>query len=298
MRPKNLRSIASANKRLGLAFLLPGLGFLFVFLIIPILYSMYMSVFEWEIFDLGRERVFVGFDNFIRAFTDKLFLNAAGNTLLIVGVCLAFELVIGFIIALLIWNIQRPLKLLHAVILLPMITSPVIVALIWRLMYHPNYGIMNYVLKYILGLPAQAWLGDANLALPSIMLVDIWQMTPFVVLILYAALINIPADCIEAAFVDGASYGQMVRCIILPFMGPAILLVLMMRTMDLVRIFDTVFILTGGGPMNSTETLSTYIHKTGFQQYEMGYSMALSLITLACIILISIGYAKARKRGG
>ena len=257
-----------------------------------------MSLYEWKLFDLGRDKAFVGLDNFLRIFSDELFVNAAANTLTIVFFCLIVELVLGFCIALSLWNIQRSLKAVHALILLPMITSPVIVALIWRLIYDPQFGILNYVLRTVLGIANPAWLGDANLALPSVIIVDIWQMTSFVILILYASMTNIPLDCVEAAVVDGASYGQMVRYVIIPSSLSAVVLVMMLRTMDLFRIFDTIYVLTRGGPGSATESLSTYIYKTSFLHYDMGYAMALSLITLACIIIISMSYMKATKISG
>ena len=295
MRLKTFRTIASSEKRLGLAFLLPSTAFLLVFLFAPIVYSIYMSLFKWKLFDLGRQRVFIGLGNFVRLFSDKLFLNAAGNTLLIVAVCLLVEIVLGFFIALMLWNTQRSLKIVHAIILLPMITSPVIVALIWRFIYDPQFGILNYVLKRMIGISEIAWLGDVSTALPSIMIVDIWQMTSFVILILYASLTTISTECIESAFVDGASFTKVVFRIIIPFILPAVFLVVILRTMDLFKIFDTIFVLTRGGPGSATESFSTYIYQTSFHYYEMGYAMALSLITLACILIISIGYLMARK---
>ena len=298
VRTKTLRTIAASEKRLGIAFLIPSSAFLFVFLFIPIGYSIYMSLFKWKLFDLGRQREFVALENFLRIFSDKFFINAAGNTLLIVGICLVIEMILGFIIALTLWNMQRSLKVVHAIIMLPMITSPVIVALIWRSIYDPQFGILNYVLKITLGISNVAWLGDVSLALPSVMIMDIWQMTSFVILILYASMTTVPTDCIESAFVDGASFLKMVFRIIIPFTLPAIFLVIILRTMDLFRIFDTIYVLTRGGPSSASESLSIYIYKTSFQFHEMGYAMALSLITLMCILLVSAGYLKARNARG
>jgi multiple sugar transport system permease protein len=254
-----------------------------------------MSLYRWRLFDLGRARDFVGLENYIRIFSDAMFLNAAKNTFLIVAVCLIVEIVLGFLIALVLWNMQKSLRVVHAIIMLPMITSPVIVALIWRFMFDPQFGIINYVLRAGFGITGIAWLADVNLALPSVMIMDIWQMTPFVILILYASMTTIPNDCIESAFVDGASFWKMVYRIFIPFILPAILLVMILRIMDLFRIFDTIFVLTRGGPGSATESLSIYIYRTSFQFHEMGYAMALSLVTLLCILLVSIGYIGARR---
>jgi len=254
-----------------------------------------MSLYKWRLFDLGRQKEFVALSNFTRIFSDKLFMNAAGNTLLIVGVCLVIEIALGFIIALALWNTQKSLRVIHAIIMLPMITCPVVVSLIWRVIYDPSFGILNYALKRMFGITGLAWLGDVTTALPSVMLMDIWQMTSFVILILYASMTTVPTDCVESAFVDGASFVKTVRHIIIPFMLPAILLVIILRIMDLFRIFDTIYVLTRGGPSSATESLSIYIYKTSFEFHEMGYAMALSLVTLLCILVLSIGYLRARK---
>ena len=294
---KTSQTFEASERKLGLAFLLPSSIFLVIFLFAPIIYSIYMSLFGWRLFDLGRQKEFVGFANFLRMFSDELFINAATNTLLLVTVCLFFEMVLGFLIALTLWNIQRSLKIVHSIILLPMITSPVIVALIWRYLFDPQFGFLNYILKIAFGITGMAWLGDVSTALMSIMIVDIWQMTSFVILILYAGMTTIPTECVESAFVDGASYGKMVHHIILPFMFPTIFLVMILRTMDLLKIFETIFVLTRGGPGAATESFSTYIYKTGFVFFDMGYATSLSIVTFAFILLVSIGYLKARSTG-
>jgi len=170
-----------------------------------------------------------------------------------------------------------------------MITAPVVVALIWRYIYDPVFGVLNYVTSS-LGLGSHAWLGETALALPSIMAVDIWQMTSFGVLILYAGLTVVPMENVEAAMIDGASYWQTIRYVVFPFISPLVLLVVMIRTMDLLRIFDMVLPLTRGGPGTATETLSTYIYRVGFRNTEMGYASALSMATLFGILLISLGF--------
>lgn len=284
------------ERRLGYAFILPGVFFLGFFIFIPILYSIYMSLFEWKLFDLGKVKTFVGLDNFIKIFSDKVFMTAMMNTLTIVAVCLVIEIILGFIISLSLWNIKKSMKVAQSIILLPMITSPVIVGLIWRFIYDPQFGIINYVLKNTIGVGNIAWLGNADTALLSVIIVDIWQMTSFVILILYAGMTSIPNEYLEAAQVDGTTYLQTVRYMIIPSISHYIILVFMMRTMDLFKIFDTVYVLTRGGPGYATETLSVYTYKTSFQFYDMGYAMALSLVSLICILVISISYMKLMKK--
>ncbi len=295
MEKKRTGALTKADRRLGYAFLLPALIFLAVFVIIPLAYTLFMSLFEWTIFDLGRERVFVGLGNYLKTIGDSVFLDVIWNTLRLVFFCLVIEVLLGLAISLCLWNIKRRLRAVHAFILLPMITAPVIVALIWRYIYDPVFGILNYVTGS-LGLGTMAWLGDSKLALPSIMAVDIWQMTSFVILVLYAGLTVIPMDTVESAMIDGASYRQMIRHILVPYIMPLILLVTMIRTMDLLKIFDVVLPLTRGGPGSATETLSTYIYRIGFRNYEMGYASALSMLTLIGILIVSLGFIRAMNR--
>lgn len=293
MKKVKLSPIATADRRLGYAFLFPGMLFLTVFVFAPIIYSLYMSLYEWTIFDLGRDRNFVGLGNFTRILQDSIFMDVIRNTVTLVVVCLIIEMILGFLISIGLWNIRRSLKAVHSFILLPMITAPVVVALIWRFIYDPVFGILNFVLGRTFGVSGLAWLGDAGLALISIMVVDIWQMTSFVILVLYAGLTVVPMENVESAMIDGASYWQTIRYIVVPFILPLFFLVMMIRTMDLLRIFDTVMVLTRGGPGSATETLSTYIYRAGFRNFEMGYATALSIVTLIGILIISLGFVKA-----
>ncbi len=282
------------ERRLGYAFVTPALLFLFVFIFLSIAYSFYMSFFEWKLFDLGKSKTFVGLKNYLKIFSDEVFGVALGNTLLLTACCLVFELMFGFLIALALWTLKKQLRVIQTLILLPIITSPVIVGLLWRYIYDPQFGLLNYVLKNTLGVTF-GWLGDPNLALPSIMITDIWQLTPFVILVLYAGMTSISEDCVEAAQVDGAGFWMTVRSVVLPSIAPMISFCALMRTMDLFKIFDAVFVLTKGGPGYATETVALYTYKTGFTYYEMGYPMALSIVTLLCILALSAGFLRKRK---
>ena len=254
-----------------------------------------MSFFDWELFDLGKDKVFVGLANYLRMFDDEVFGISLKNTLVIVIVCLLSETTLGFLIALTLSTINRKMRIVQSIILLPMITSPVIVGLIWRYIYDPQFGILNYFLKNTLGIADLAWLGNSSLSLTSVMIVDIWQMTPFVVLVLYAAMMGMSESRIEAARVDGATFWQIVRFVVLPSITPMIAFVMLIRSMDLFKIFDTIYVMTKGGPGYSTETLALYTYKTAFSHYNMGYAMSLSIITLVCIASISLIYIKSRK---
>jgi len=296
MRKKNSwDKLRISELKMGYSFLMPAVLFIFLFIFVSILYSFYMSFFQWDLFDLGKVKSFVGVGNYLKTFSDSVFKTSMLNTILLVSVCLIVETVLGFLIALTLWTMKRKMRVVQSIILLPMITSPVIVGLIWRYIYDPQFGILNYFLKSTFGISNLAWLGDESLSLLSVMLVDVWQMTPFVILVLFAAMMGMSEDCIEAAKVDGAGFWQVVRKIIIPFVAPMISFVMLIRSMDLFKIFDTIYVMTKGGPGYSTETIALYTYKTGFAFYDMGYAMALSIITLVCIATISIIYIK-RKR--
>ena len=293
----NLKHNAKKTKRLmGYSFSMPAVIFLSFFIVVSILYCFYMSFFEWKLFDMGANKVFVGLANYAKLFHDEVFGVVLKNTLLITAYCLVLETLLGFAIALALWAWQRKLRVVQTIFLLPMITSPVIVALIWRYIYDPQFGILNYFLHSVFGTGNIAWLGDAKLALPSIILVDVWQMTPFTILILYAAMMNINDDWIEAAQIDGASFFKTVKKIVIPSILPMTSFILLMRTMDLLKIFDTIYVLTRGGPGYATETMAMYTYKVGFSQYDMGYAMALSIATLVIVLLLSIPYIRRQKR--
>lgn len=293
----NLKHNANKAKRLmGYSFSMPAVIFLSFFIVVSILYCFYMSFFEWKLFDMGANKVFVGLANYAKLFHDEVFGIVLKNTLLITACCLVLETLLGFAIALALWAWQRKLRVVQTIFLLPMITSPVIVALIWRYIYDPQFGILNYFLHSVFGTGNIAWLGDAKLALPSIILVDVWQMTPFTILILYAAMMNINDEWIEAAQIDGASFFKTVKKIVIPSILPMTSFILLMRTMDLLKIFDTIYVLTRGGPGYATETMAMYTYKVGFSQYDMGYAMALSIATLVVVLLLSIPYIRRQKR--
>jgi multiple sugar transport system permease protein len=172
----------------------------------------------------------------------------------------------------------------------------VVAALIWRYVLDPQFGLVNMVIGALGGSRETGWLSSPALALPSIVLVDVWQWTPFVILVLHAGLLAIPDSLLEAARVDGASAWQTIRLVMLPYLTPLVLIVLLFRTMDTYRTFDTVFVLTKGGPGLATETVGLYTYRSGFIFFEMGYAMALAVVVLALIVVISSFYLRLLRR--
>ena len=285
------------GRRLGSALVaLPAL-ILIALIIGPLVYSVVLSLYKWQITDINNPtNDFVGLGNFVTLFTDPTVLVALRNTVVYVIGSVGVELVLGFIIASALFEITRGRRLANSLILLPMIVAPVITALLWRYLLDPQYGLIS---RIAIGLGAPKgidFFGSPQLALPALMMVDIWQWTPFVVLILHAGMLGISEEQFEAARIDGAGRVRILRSIVLPAIAPQILLVLLFRTMDTYRIFDTVFVLTRGGPGTSTETIGLYTYRTGFSYFEMGYAMALSVFILVTVALISSVYLRLLRR--
>ena len=231
--------------------------------------------------------------NFARLFGDRFFGVALWQTLIYTVSALVVEFALGLGLALLLDSQIRARNLFRSLLLIPMMLPPVVVAVIWRLIYNPNFGAINGTLKgWGLETTQLTWIASPTFALPSVIVVDIWQWTPFMFLILLAGLQAIPQEPYEAAMIDGASAWQTFRDITLPLLKPAILIALLLRTMDLLRIFDQVFILTQGGPGFSTETISLYIYKTAFRFFDFGYASAMSFVLLVLVNFISIGYIR------
>ena len=289
------RSWERGGRRLGWALMAIPAVILALLIFGPLIYSFVMSFFEWGLTDINRDKPFVGIDNYITLFTDPMVLTALLNTITYVVASVSIELVLGFIIASALFDLTRGRKLANSIILLPMIIAPVITALLWRYLLDPQFGLVAQVAS-LFGGSGIGFLGSPTLALPTLILVDIWQWTPFVILILHAGMLGISEDQFEAARIDGAGRLRILRSIVIPAIAPQILLVLLFRTMDTYRIFDTVYVLTRGGPGTATETIGLYTYRTGFSYFDLGYAMTLSIFILVTVALISSFYIRLLRR--
>jgi len=271
------RSVQWREKAFPYALLAPALLLLAALTVYPFFYILHTSVHRLT----PAGETFVGAQNFLRLLGDPFFYRAAVQTLVFTASALTLEFARGLALALLLDSQIRGRALWRALLLLPMILPPVVAGVTWRLIYNPGFGPLNGALRLV-GVDTRrlTWLADPKFALASVVLVDVWEWTPFVFLILLAGLQAIPEEPYEAARIDGSSPWQTFRHVTLPLLLPALLVALLLRTMDLVRLFDSVFILTQGGPGFATETLSLYIYKTAFRFYDFGYAAAASLALL------------------
>ena len=289
--PKLKRSFNAHNSRdLPFAFLLitPALVVLLSLSIYPLIYSITISL-QTETAD----GIKWGVSNFTRLLSDNFFLIAMAHTLIYAAAALIFEFVIGLSLALILNSQIRGRTLFRAVLLVPMMLPTVVVGVVWRLMLNPNSGAINGTFKeFGVNTEALTWTASPKLALLSVIAVDVWQWTPFVFLVLLAGLQAIPQEPYEAALIDGSSRWQTFRYVTLPLLKPAILIALLLRTMDLLRVFDQIFILTEGGPGFATETISLYIYRTAFRFFYFVYAAAMSFVLLALTNVISTIYIR------
>jgi multiple sugar transport system permease protein len=232
---------------------------------------------------------FSGLDNFYTFLEDETFITAVRNTVLFVMVTVLLEMVLGFLLALIVSQLTRMASIARAVLMIPILVPAIAIGTLWRLMYNYEFGIFNRLLTF-LNLPIQNWTGDPVLAMPSIIIVDVWHWTAFIFLLMLAGIESLSIEPIEAARVDGASDWQLLRHIILPLLRPTILVALMFRTIFAFKVFDEVYLLTSGGPGNATEVISLYINRVFFGQSRMGYGAFLSLITIATTAVFIIVY--------
>lgn len=269
-----------------------------VLILLPLAYSLVLSLYKWRLLDIDRAKQWFGLGNYFRLFQDEALRTALGNTVVFVVGSVGVELVLGFVVALAVFNINRGRRLANAIILLPMVITPVITALLWRYVLDPQFGIVAQLTTLAGGNGGIDVWGSSTLALPGLMLVDIWQWTPFAILVLHAGMLTIPPEQFEAAAMDGAGQVRTAWSIVLPAVMPQILVVLLFRTMDTYRIFDTVFVLTRGGPRDASETIGLYTYRTGFSYTDMGYAMALSILILVTVGAISAFYIRLLRREG
>jgi len=234
---------------------------------------------------------FAGADNFLRLLTDDQFHVGLWNTLVFTVFAVGTEFLLGLGLALLLDRYIRRLNFLKTILMLPMMLPPVAVAITWKLIYEPQFGVLNEIM-FRLGLPLQAWAGDVRLAMFSVIVADVWQWTPFMFLLMLAGLASLPDEPYEAAAIDGASAWRQFWDLTLPFLKPIIAIALLLRIMDALRLFDLVFILTGGGPADRTKTLSLYIYQVAYRFADPSYAAAISLFVLFTTVAFSTWFIK------
>ncbi len=279
------------------AFLAPALLLIGVFFFLPVLAALLLSFTDFDIYalgDLDRLR-FVGFANYLQLLQSPLFWTALGNTLYFVVVGGPLSVAVSLGAALLVSSrlIRFP-GFFRAAFFLPVVTTLVAVAVVWRYLYHPRYGLLNYGLSWF-GIAPIDWLGDPAWAMPAIILMAVWKNFGFNMIIFIAGLQNIPAQLYEAARIDGASPWQQFRHITLPLLGPTFLFVALMTMIGYFQVFAEPYVMTQGGPANRTLSVVLLMYEEGFRWWNMGYASAAAFVLFALILAATVLQLKLRR---
>lgn len=289
------------SQRAALWFLLPSFCFVALFSIYPIVESLRLSFYRKILTLPWLGQRMVGWENYADLATDPVARDALVTTLLFIGVTIPLELLFGTGIALVLNEVFRGRGLLRAVVLIPWAVPTVVASQMWRFIFNDRYGLANFMLFGADTSSYLAPLADPYLALAAIMIAEIWKTTPFAALIILAGLQSIPDDLYEAASVDGASPWQKFRHVTLPLLRPALLLALLFRTVDSLRVFDLVYVMTQGGPADATNVLQFYGYKKTFAEGMIGYGSAIAvtvfLLSLALALIYLRGFKTSRWEG-
>lgn len=283
-RSVRIRSGNSSSGKYAAMFILPAVLVLAMISIVPMIYSVGTSFTDANLVSRDPTR-FVGLANYLSILTDKRFWAALGRTLLYVVCAVSIETVLGFILAVLFQVDFRGKKVVRSMIILPMVATPIAIAFMWRIIYNPNLGILNYLIGLI-GISPQEWVSSEKSALFSVILVDIWQWTPFLFLILSSGIAALPRECFEAAEMDGANFFRTIWHIMIPLIKPILSIGILFRVVDSFKAFDIIYVLTGGGPGAATETLNILVYLSGFRHFKMGYASALSIIMVYLVLFV------------
>src|SRR5437588_4151517 len=273
-------------------FVAPALIVVLAVIIFPWAYTIWMSLHEWKV---GSPPTFVGLANYIRLPSDARFVESVWHTLVYTALSVALPLMLGTLAAV-VFHAKFPMRgFLRGLFILPMMATPVAIALVWTMMFHPQLGVLNYLLSLV-GLPAQLWVFHPATVIPSLVLVETWQWTPLVMLIVLGGLAAIPAEPYESALIDGASFWQIFRYISLPLIMPFLFIASMIRMIDAVKSFDIIFAITQGGPGSASETINIYLYSVAFSYYDLGYGSAIAVVFFLLIVLLAAVMLYARQR--
>ena len=292
-----VRRLASLRRRRNYVrrywiFSIPAALIVAAVIVFPWFFTLFMSVHDWKV---SGNVYWVGLANYVHLMHDERFLWAVVRTLYFTTASVILPILIG------IWAavcFARKFKLRGAartLFILPMMATPVAIALVWTMMFHPQLGVLNYLLTSV-GLPPSSWVYSSSTVIPTLVMVETWQWTPLVMLIVLGGISSLPIDPYEAAVIDGATPWQMFRYITLPLIWPFIVVAGVMRIIDALKAFDTIFVITNGGPGTSSETINMLLYQTAFGYYDLGYASAMVVVFFVLIMLLSLILLRTRQQ--
>jgi len=273
-------------------FSLPAVLVIAAVIVFPWLFTLYMSGQDWKI---GGGVEFVGLGNFAELMKDQRFIDSMGHTLYFTVLAVVLPIVFGTAAAL-VFHREFPMRgLLRTIFVMPMMATPVAVALVWTMMFHPQLGVLNYLLSLV-DIGPSGWVYEPSTVIPTLVMVEVWHWTPLVMLIVLGGLAGLPREPYESALIDGANDWHMFRHITLPLVWPFIMVAIVIRTIDALKAFDTIFVITQGGPGTASETLNIFLYLQAFQFYKIGYASAVVVIFFVIIIMLSLLLLYARQK--
>jgi multiple sugar transport system permease protein len=265
-------------------FIVPAVIVIIAVIIFPWMFTLWMSLFDWKI---GSKATFAGLANYADLAQNTRFLESIAHTLIFTAMAVAAPLVLGTLAAL-VFHKEFPMRgFLRGAFVLPMMATPVAIALVWVMMFHPQQGVLNYLLSLV-GIGPSEWVYSPRLAIACLVMVDIWQWTPLVMLIVLGGMASLPADPFEAALMEGASRWQTFRYVTLPMLLPFILVAGVVRMIDALKTFDTIYVITQGGPGTASETINIYLYLQAFSFYQIGKSSAVVVVFFALVVGLSM----------
>ncbi|MHC4564007.1 MAG: carbohydrate ABC transporter permease [Planctomycetota bacterium] len=281
-----------------LAFLMPAVILILLLSIFPLIFSFVLAFMSWDLSRLEGGAYFIGLDNFITLVNDARFWNTARVSLVFVTGAVTLEYVLGLGVAMLLNQQIRFRRFFLVAFLLPMMLTPAAVAYAGRMLFNEGVGPINDIIQ-LLGGPQIPWFSNATLALPSLMLLDAWEWTPFMMIVLFAGLQSLPPEVDEAARVDGANSWQLFRHITFPMLAPVSITAVLIRGLEAFKLFDIVTVMTGGGPGTATEPVTLYAYLVGMKNGNLGYASAIAYALLIMIIIFSTVFLNSlRRRAG
>ena len=287
-----LQSADSQTRRFGLGMLSPTVVVLLVMTAYPLFFTLVYSFTDYNLLrSLKNGSQFIWLKNYAKLLSDPYFQQSILNTVKFTILAVIFEMLIGLVMALFVNSLKRGQKTMRTLLLLPYLLPTVTVALSWRMMLSPNYGIVNQVLQ-ALHLPVYNWFSDIHTAFGMLVLIDVWQSAPFVFLLLYAALQSVPQSQYEAARIDGAGTLQQFWYVTIPNIKNSLALCALLRTIDTFRLFEKVNVLTGGGPAGTTSTITQYLYNYGIKSLDFGFGSAGAIVMTVLVLILSSVYIK------
>jgi multiple sugar transport system permease protein len=288
------RKARARERRAAWLFPAPAVIVLLAMMAFPVLYTLYLSLTNFTPTASGAMK-FVGLANYIKLLTqDERFINAVGRTLQFTIIGVGVQCVLGVGLALIFNREFRGRGFFRTIFLMSMVATPVAIALVWMMILDINSGILNYLLNALAGVKV-AWLSNRSVVLWSMMLVDTWQWTPFIMLIALAGLSALPTEPYESAVIDGASGPQLFWYLTLPMLRPVLMVALMFRSIDALKTFDIIYVITGGGPAYASETLNIYAYNQGLAYFNMGYASAILAFFFLLVMGVSLLFIRLRR---